>query len=314
MDAYLLYLQGRHEWNRMTAEGYWSSVAIFERAISSYPSYAPPFAGLADAYSYLAFWGYARPHEVFPKAQDAAIRALALDFSLPHANSALAAVKAFYEWNWDEALGFAGRATEIEPSYAFGQQIYGFCLLVRGEMKQASCCFEKAVTLDPLSVPAHRLLGWTLYLQRRPSDAEKWLQAALVLDRESLHTHYLLANVYLSEGRFETALDHARQCQTNPPNPLGAGVLGASLARLNRHDEARVILAELEQMAEAGYIDPYTICQVHVALNESDRAIASLERVLSERAPFAFSLKLDPGLDPLRPDPRFSRVVARLGL
>lgn len=314
MNAYLLYLQGRHEWNRMTATGYSSAVAIFERAISSYPTYAPPFAGLADAYSYLAFWGYARPHDVFPKAQHAALRALALDSSLPHANCALAAVKLFYEWKWDEAVDLAGRATELEPSHAFGHQIYGCCLLARGEMKQASRCFERAVTLDPLSVTAHRLLGWALHLQRRPSDAEKWLQAALVLDRESLHTHYLLAHVYLSEGRFETALEQARQCQTHPPNPLGAGVLGACLARLNRRDEARAVLSELAQLSEAGYIDPYTIGQVHIALNDLDRAIESVERVLDERAPFAFSLKLDPGLDPLRPDPRFAELVARLGI
>ena len=98
MDAYQLYLRGRYEWHRMSQEGYRTAAEIFERAISLFPTYALLYAGLADAYSHLAFWGYARPREVFPKARRSALQALNLDASLPHANTALAVVRAFYDW------------------------------------------------------------------------------------------------------------------------------------------------------------------------------------------------------------------------
>ena len=195
MDAYMLYLQGRYALNRLSKDGFRAGAAIFEKTISSFPSYASPYAGLADANAYLALWGFARPREVFPKAQQAALQALGLDSLLPHAYSSLAAATAFYEWKWEEAASLARRATELEPSYAFGQQIYGCCLLARSRVEEALECFERAVALDPLSVRAHRTLGWALHLQRRHSSAEKWLQAALVLDREPLQTHYLLAHV-----------------------------------------------------------------------------------------------------------------------
>src|SRR6516165_2005146 len=97
MDAYLLYLQGRHAWNRMSADGYRTAAEILERATSTFPSYASAYAGLADAYARLAFWGSARPREVFPKALQAAQQALRLDPSLPHVYSSLAAATAFYE-------------------------------------------------------------------------------------------------------------------------------------------------------------------------------------------------------------------------
>ena len=67
MAAYLMNLQGRYAWNRMSADGYRAAVEIFERAISLFPGYAPPYAGLADAYLYLAMWGHERPCEVFPR-------------------------------------------------------------------------------------------------------------------------------------------------------------------------------------------------------------------------------------------------------
>ena len=313
MGAYLLNLQGRYAWNRMSADGYQTAAEIFERAISLFPEYAPPYAGLADAYLYLALWGHERPREVFPKAQRSALQALNLNSFLPHAYSALAAATALYEWKWEEGASLARRAIELEPSYSFGQQIYGWCLLARGESDQALACFERSVALDPLSVRAHRTLGWTLHIQRQPSNAEKWIEAALVLDREPVETRYLLAQVYLSERRFEAALEQARLCQTDPPYPLSLGVLGACLAHLNHRNEALEILAKLSRLAEAGYVDPNAMAQVQIALNDTDSAITSVGRILDERVPFAFFIKLDPEFDPLRPDARFSDLVLRLG-
>jgi len=314
MGAYLLYLQGRYSWNRMSADGYRTAAEIFERAISLFPEYAAPYAGLADAYLCLALWGHERPCEVFPKAQRSALQALNLNSFLPHAHSALAAATALYEWKWEEGASLARRAIELEPSYSFGQQIYGWCLLARGESDQAVACFERSVALDPLSARAHRTLGWALHIQRQPSNAEKWIEAALVLHREPVETRYLLAQVYLSDRRFEAALEQARQCQTDPPYPLSLGVLGACLACLNHRNEALEILAKLSRLAEAGYVDPNALAQVQIALNDTDSAITSVGRILDERVPFAFFIKLDPEFDPLRPDARFSDLVLRLGI
>src|SRR5215469_2589312 len=314
MDAYLLYLRGRHAWNRMSADGYRTAAEILERATSMFPSYASAYAGLADAYMYLALWGLARPREVFPKALKAAQQALRLDPSLPHAYSSLAAATAFYERRWEEGLAYARTATELEPSYSFGQHVYAVCLLARGEMEKAQDHLELAVDLDPLSVRAHRSLGWMLYLARRFARAEQWLQAALVLDREPAETRYVLAHFYMSQRRFAAALEQAELCQTDPPDPLGLSVLGACLAHLNRREEALKIFGTLSQMAAAGYVESHAIARLHIALGDVDRAIESVAKSLDEREPFSALLKLDPEFDPLRGDPRFGELLSRLGL
>jgi predicted membrane chloride channel (bestrophin family) len=87
-----------------------------------------------------------------------------------------------------------------------------------------------------------------------------------------------------------------------------------SLARLNHRKEALEILAKLSRLAEAGYVDPNALAQVQIALNDTDSAITSVGRILEERVPFAFFIKLDPEFDPLRPDARFSDLVLRLGI
>ena len=314
MDAYLLYLRGRHALSRMSAEGCRTAAEIFERATSMFPSYASAYAGLADAYARLALWGYARPREVSPKALQAAQQALRLDPGLPHAYSSLAAATAFYEWKWEEGVAYARTAAELEPCYSLGQHVYGSCLLARGKMDEACECFQRAVDLDPLSVQAHRSLGWMLYLARRFSRAEQWLQAALVLDREPAETHSMLAQLYIIQRRFGAALEHAECCQSEPPDPVGLSVLGACLAYLNRREEALKIAATLSRMAETGYVQARAIARLYIALGDIDKAIEAIGRSLDEREPLSALLKLDPELDPLRGDPRFAELVWRLGL
>jgi len=249
----------------MSADGYRTATEILERATSMFPSYASAYSGLADAYTYLAIWGLARPREVFPKALQAAQQALRLDPSLPHVYSSLAAATAFYEWRWDEGIAYARTATELEPSYSFGQHVYGLCLMARGEMDEARECFERVVDLDPISVRAHRLLGLVLYFARRFASAEQWLQAALELDREPLQTQYILARVYMSQRRFAAALEQAERCQIDPPNSLGLSVLGACLAHLNQREEALKIVARLSRMADDGYVESHAVAHTYTS-------------------------------------------------
>jgi len=312
MEAYLLYLKGRHRWNDMSAEGYRSAIQIFERAITLFPSYAAAYAGLADAHSHLAVWGGARPREAFPKAEEAARQALQLNPLLPHAYSALATSQAFYQWKWEEGTGLAKKATEMEPSYAFGQQIYGLCLLAKGELDDARTCLERAVALDPLSQRANRLLGAALYLERRFSGAENWLQAALTFDPQSLYTRYMLVHVYLNQHRYDDALNLARTCETNPPDPLSLGALGACFGYLGRKEEAYEVLAKLAALAKSGYIDPLAEGQVQISLGNVDLAVECVGRCLDARTLFAAFFHLDPMFDSLREIPKFNELISKL--
>ena len=312
MEAYLLYLKGRHRWNDMSVEGYRSAIQIFERAIVLFPSYAALYAGLADAHSHLAVWGGARPREAFPKAEQAARQALQLNPLLPHAYSALATSQAFYQWKWEEGTGLAKKATEMEPSYAFGQQVYGMCLLATGQMDNARACFERAVALDPFAQRTNRILGCALYLERRFSGAEKWLEAALTFDAHSVHTRYLLVHVYLNQLRYDDALNLALACDTNPPDPLSLGALGACFGYMGRKEEAYAILARLATLAESGYIDPLAEGQVQISLGNVDLAIECVRRGLDARTLFSAFLHLDPMFDSLRGFPKFNELISKL--
>jgi hypothetical protein len=69
----------------------------------------------------------------------------------------------------------------------------------------------------------------------------------------------------------------------------------------------------LDEQARHGYVSPYGLAYIHVALGEKDEAFVLLNKAHEERSSDVIDLKVDPQLDPLRSDPRFAELLRRMG-
>lgn len=298
-DAHALYLKGRQAWNQMTRTGFLSAIDLFTRANSLYPEYAPPYAGMAFAYMWLALWGLIRPADAFPKCKQSALEALRLDPELASAYTSLAPCVFFFERNHAEGLALIEKGIRLQPSYAIAHQILGFFLLVLGRFEQAIPPLERAVHLDPLSIRTNRTLGVAYYLLDRLVDAEHWVKAAIAVRPEDPESHYLAARIFLRQGRLDLALKSARKC--DPANtdvessPYAFSMLGVVLARSGDAAGAAVILERLRQMSLTQWVDPLAAAYVEAALGNFQTAIELIRQSKEEGSPFAeFS-----GIDPL---------------
>jgi tetratricopeptide (TPR) repeat protein len=155
-------------------------------------------------------------------------------------------------------------------------------------------------------------LGMLHYLQGRASEAEKWLEAAVALEPDSVESHYLLARLHLQQRRYEAALVEALNCQKDPPAPLALSILGVSLLRTGDRVGALRALERLAAMSSVGYVDPLASAFIHVAAGDSSAALECVRSSLEERSPHALFLNVDPLLDELRSDPRFESLKAFL--
>ena len=90
--------------------------------------------------------------------------------------------------------------------------------------------------------------------------------------------------------------------------------LGHALAVAGRRAEARAVLEGLRQLSSSRYVSPYSVALVHAGLGDRDQALAWLDKAYDERSDYMPYLGLEPMLDPLRSDPRFSALVRRVGL
>ena len=316
VEAYLLYLKGRYSWNRRTLEGVRKGIDFFRQAITLDPNYAPAYAGLADCYTKLGDVGITvlPPEKAFSEAKQAAVRALEIDPLLAEAHTSLAHLHMhFYEWP-DAERSFR-RALELSPNYATAHHWYAYYLAFTRQFDEAIAELKRAAELDPLSLPINADFGEILYFTRRYDEAAEHLRKTLEMEPHFFQAHLNLARVYLQKGMYDEAVAEflrARAISEQGTDALAS--LAHAYALSGRPGEAREILARLQAGAESQYVSPYRMALIHLGLGDRDRAFGWLRRAYAGHAEWMIYLTVDPSLDPLRADPRFARLVRRVGL
>src|SRR5262249_11968420 len=314
-EAYQCYLKGRYHWNKRTEEGLKKSIKLFEQAIDIDPAYALAYTGVADAYLNLGGWGHLSFHEAYPRARAAATRALAIDDWLAEAHVSLAMVKKEYDWDWPGAGREYERALQLNPHYAVGHQWHGEYLAALGQHDQAIAAMRRAIEIDPLSLIIHATLGrHGYYFARQYDRAIQQLPKTLEIDGNFWVAHHFLSAVYARIGRLPEALAAAESARRLNDNLEIVAMLGYTHGLAGRRPEALQALDELRQRARTQYVSPIPAALITLSLGEHDEAFAWLEKAYEDRAQWLSELKVDPSFDALRPDPRFTDLLRRVGL
>jgi serine/threonine-protein kinase len=312
--AYNLYLKGRFHWNKRNEEGVDKSIRFFEQAIARDPGYALAYAGLADSYLLLAFYGWRPPQEILPKARAAAIRALEIDEDLAEAHATLADLKYLFEWDWPGAERGFRRAIALNPNYATAHQWYANYLAVMQRPKEACAEMFRAQELDPLNSVIGMDVGLTCYYTAGDyNKAIEQYRKVLELDPSFGLTYLYLALAQVARGDFEEAtsvLETVKRLGPEEPDPIA--LLGYTFALTGRRREAEEALEELKALSKRRYVSAFPIAWVYVGLGDKDRAFAWLEKAYLERAGRLTYLKVLRAFDPLRSDPRFQRLLDRM--
>jgi serine/threonine protein kinase/tetratricopeptide (TPR) repeat protein len=314
-EAYRLYLQGRFFWNKRTADGMRRGIEYFRQAIEADPSYALAYVGLADAYDVLGFYTVLAPREAFPKAKAAALRALEIDPDLAEARAPLAYAKHYFDWDWAGAEEEYRKTIALQPNYSIAHLYYTNLLTTRGRFEEAQAAARRAQELDPLSLIITHTPGWIDYFARRYDEAIAEIKKTIEMDPTFVVSHWYMSLCYERKGMDREALTAIEEAvRFSGGEPLFLSALGRIHATFGRRAEAEATLARLEEMAGGRYVSPYYVAAIHAALGETDAAFARHEKALEERSHGLTFLLVDPGVDPLRSDPRFDDLLRRVGL
>ena len=313
--AHEAYLKGLYFWNKRTRDGLQKALAFFNQSIAVDPNYALPYAGIAQAYIPLTYFGEVRGTEARGKVMEAVTKALALDDSLAAAHTALGSAKSFYDYDWEGAEREFLRAIALDPNYATGRLWYAQLLGAEGRTGEALEEGKRALTLDPLSLVVNAGWGHRLYRARRFDDAATFLNSvALELDPDYPVTHWTLGFVYIQQKKFPAAIAELRRALALQSNPLFEGTLGYAYAQSGDRSGAMNELTRLENMARTRYVDPYAFAMIYAGLGDRDRAFERLQNASDDRDGFVTFVNCEPMLDSLRSDPRFGALLAKMGL
>lgn len=314
-EAYQAYLRGRLHWNKRTEEGMTKGLELFQQASDKDASYALSHAGVAECYNMMAFWGMAAPHEVSPKAKAAASKALEIDDSLAEGYTARGWVRLVYDWDWLGAEKELQRAIELNPGYATAHQWYSHLLIYQGRYQEALAEVERTLALDPLSVPMNSSGAYVRILARRFDEAEEKVRSAIELEANFAPSHFFLGRVYEETGRTAEALDAFQKAVAISGEVARfLSGLGHGYAVAGRNAEAQKVLERLVKMAEQRYVSAYDFAAVYAGIGDSEPVFVWLEKAYEERSTWLTLVKADSRFDRFHPDPRFQRLLVRLGL
>jgi DNA-binding winged helix-turn-helix (wHTH) protein/tetratricopeptide (TPR) repeat protein len=297
---------GRFFVDKFEASAALKAVEYFQLALREDPTYAPAYAGLADAYNQLAsvFIAGKRPADR-AAAIDAATRAIQLDPGSAEGYAALG-YAAMHEMQWARAGSALRRAIQLNPQYVPARQTYATYLANQRRFDEALEEARRGVELEPASVRSRQMFAWVLYFARRYDAALVELRTILEMDRSYALGYFRTGQVLLVMGRAAEAvvpLQTAVAITNRAPAPLG--LLAMALGASGKDAEALAIVEELESRALSENVPSGAMLLAYMGIDDKNRAVDMVARGYLERDNYDINIASDPLMDPLRDQPRF---------
>jgi tetratricopeptide (TPR) repeat protein len=308
-EAYNLALQGRYFLERRGQKDFERAVDYFLRSRERDPGYAPAWAGLSQAYSYQAGFGYAPAADGYRRAREAAEKALALDPQLADAHLAMGWIQQSYDWDWEAADSTFRKALDLEPGSALALRRASTQAMILGRRDEAIDLINKAIARDPLQPNSYHNLGLLLLGAHRDTEAEAAFRKAAELDPDGELGHFGIGLALLLQDKTDAAL---REMQQEKDEYWRACGLPLVLYALGRRSESDAALAALKDK-HAGD-SAYQIAEVHAFRGEIDLAFEWLERAYAQRDGGLLVIQVDRLLRGLVADPRYKAFLRKLKL
>ena len=309
-EAYAAYIRGRYQWSRFTSAALQKAVKEFERAIELDPGYALPYLGLADYYVWTSIFGELPSSEAFPKAQEAARKALEIDDSLGEAYSIFAFAVLLYDWNFADAEYLAKKAIEFSPNNPFAHECYSNFLTSQGRFEEGIAEIRKAEELDPVSPRAILMTSWTLYQARRFRESEEKARKAVAMQEDFPQGNLHLGNALIHTGKVDEAVEVLRKSAEGWANSgMPRYLLAFARAAQGNQKAVRKILDRLHEVEREAYLKPYFLAMAYVSAGDHDRAFEYFHKAVNERNEWMVWFGTDPKLDPIRNDRRYLEIL-----
>jgi adenylate cyclase len=317
MEAYNLFLKGRFQWSKRTADGLKKSIGYYEEAIREDPDYAPAYAALSDSYSLLCAYHILAPEDSILKARSIASKAATIDPSLADAFEAMGHVELLYDWNWEHARQSYRQAIKLNPNYATALQRNALLSVLFDQQNEALEEMMLAVNNEPISLIINTDVALIYFIQKNYRLAIEKCLMVLEIDPGFFVALFVMGLSYEQLQQFDNALDcFQKASDVTKGNTIIRGALIHAMGKSGKKEEAERLLAELKNLPFDIYVSPYSLACAYLGLNKLVTALEWLEKAVDTHSVWLIHLhmKSDPRLNPVREDKRFMDLLKKMGL
>jgi len=311
IEAYHLYLKGRHAMGQVSPDSFRNAIQFFRRALDVDATYARSYAGLGLCYATSGHMSFMPAKEAFTLAKAAATKAIEFDPKLSDAHIAMGMVSLWYEWRWENAETELRTATALSPNDPDAHLYLAVYYIVTGQPEKAVAEGRRAMTLDPLSTRVSVMMGWILCFAGKTDESAEQLRRSLELDPGYIVAKMLLGETELIKGNYKQAIE------LFGPWPWAKGHLGMSYAMEGNLEAAEKVLAEMKVPTTPSYQSAYEIGLLCLVLDRADEGFDYLDQSYSEHDPKLVFVRavfdITPHLKDYRQHPRYRQLLQKMG-
>jgi DNA-binding winged helix-turn-helix (wHTH) protein/TolB-like protein/Tfp pilus assembly protein PilF len=310
LEAFHLYAAGLYNLNPRNQAGVTKAIQDFEAALRADPEYVRAWSALANTLVVQGVFGMQPPRAVYPRAREAALKAMELDPRSAEAHHALGHVLMQYERSYLEADEHYRTSVELNGNDANAYMRLAINHAHLGRLEDALAEMRHARDLEPTTLVFSTNVGMLHYYARNYEEAIVELRRVIELQPDSDHAHRILGRVLLQQGDIAGALEQFSSRTYATPGSFGD--LGRAYAAARRVTQAHAEIDKLHQLGSQGFGVSYDVATIYAALNETGPACDALTRALDDYSQMLGYLQVDPAIDPLRGEPCYADVYRRL--
>jgi len=315
-EALEAYLQGVYHSNNKSEHGLFTSLKYLQSAIELDSTFADAYAWLAYTYIEIGNFGIRPSKETYPKASEAAKKALTLDDNLYVAHTSLARIKMVYDFDWKSAEREFKKALDINSNSSLLLEWHADFLFAKGKNNESLDLLKRSIDLDPFSTSSILHLG-QFYLMNGYHDlAIEELNKVIELDPNFFMAYIFLGNAYGNKGMFDEGIAYINKASNlaGGSNYLTQMALGLIYTKSGETEKALDVAKELESISEQNSVVMFWIAVIYAALDKKDQALLWLERSYEERNMVLFLLNTIVEFENLKSEPEFINLQRKIGL
>ncbi|HKP70271.1 MAG TPA: tetratricopeptide repeat protein [Pyrinomonadaceae bacterium] len=281
-EAYELFLKGRYYHFKYTVDGWKRAIEFFKKATEIDSDYAPAYAAMTSSWGFLWFFGLVSTDSVIEPMRAATTKALAIDDGLAEAHLSSAILNFFHDREWRKAEDDFKRAIELDPRHAEAISFYSMFLAFEERLDEAIDMAKLSVAIDPLSPLINMNAGWTYFTAGLMDEAREQVVKMIEIEPEFYGAYWLSGAIYLTEGKYEDAIDALKKGVSLGGHQTLLADLGSAYGLAGRRDDAEAVLNELLEIRERDYVSAICLSRVYSRLGDNDKAVEWLEKAFDE--------------------------------
>jgi DNA-binding winged helix-turn-helix (wHTH) protein/TolB-like protein/tetratricopeptide (TPR) repeat protein len=312
------YLRGLFFWQKRSGDDLKRALRYFTTAVEIEPQYAAAWGGVASVY------GVGSPNsatlglpeaEIIRRGEQAALASIRLDETGGEPHAALGRIR-MAQWRWNDAERELRLAIDLSPNFATGHQWYGTLLLRLGRCDEALQYVTTGARLDPLAPLVNDAVAAVYAACGQAERAIEVQRGLLELHPNVASLRFRMATSLIRAGLHEDAIPEVQQAVRLDPDNCYYRTAGLAyaLGRVDRRAEAQAIVDELIRSGRGDSARTVCLAAAYAAVGATDAVFASLERGFREHGAYMDVLIMAPWVRPYRRDPRYVRLLERMGM